>query len=221
VGHQRGRIGLRQRVARAIIRALFDLLFRPRVEGAPPRTGPYLAVANHQGWADGFLIAALLPAEPRVVFLGDRDGTMGIWWHRLVLRAVGLVIPIDRKARADRSAIDAALAALAEGCALVVFAEGRVSHAENALAPFQRGVGWLALRAGVPVVPLGLAGTAQLYLGRELVVRVGRARDVAGEVTKEATLAVSRMLHDDVAALLGPVAEPPSRRRWLWLTDLF
>ena len=51
--------------------------------------------------------------------------------------------------------------------------------------------------------------------------RVGRARDVAGAVTKEATLAVARMLHDDVAALLGPVAEPPSRRRWLWLTDLF
>jgi len=108
-------MGLRQRIARAAIRALFRILFRPRLVGAPPRDGPYLMVANHQGWADGFLLSAFLPAEPRVVFLGDRDGTMGIWWHRAILRTMGLVIPIDWTTRSDRSAIDAALASLAEG----------------------------------------------------------------------------------------------------------
>ena len=178
-------------------------------------------VANHQGWADGFLLSAFLPAEPRVVFLGDRDGTMGIWWHRAILRAIGLVIPIDRTTCSDRSAIDAALAALADGCALVVFAEGRVSHAENALIPFHRGVGYLALRADVPVVPVWLAGTAELYLGRELVVTVGRPRAVAGEPTKAATLAVARTLHDDVAVLAPREPPPaPARKHWVWLTDL-
>jgi len=221
VGHL-NRMGLRQRIARAAIRALFRILFRPRLVGAPPRDGPYLMVANHQGWADGFLLSAFLPAEPRVVLLGDRDGTMGICWHRAILRTIGLVIPIDRTTRSDRSAIDAALASLAEGCALVVFAEGQVSHAENALVPFRRGVGYLALRAGVPVVPVWLSGTAELYLGRELAVTVGQPREVVGKPTKEATLAVARTLHADVAALApqeGPRA--PARKRWVWLTNLF
>jgi len=88
--------------------------------------------------------------------------------------------------------------------------------------PFRRGVGYLALRAGVPVVPVWLSGTAELYLGRELAVTVGQPREVVGKPTKEATLAVARTLHADVAALApreGPRA--PARKRWVWLTNLF
>lgn len=39
----------------------------------------------------------------------------------------------------------------------MLFPEGRVSHRENALAPFHRGVGYLALKARVPVLPVYLS----------------------------------------------------------------
>src|SRR2546426_200597 len=142
--------------------------------------------------------------------------------HPRHARVVGHLNRMGLRQRIARATIGAALASLAEGCALVVFAEGQVSHAENALVPFRRGVGYLALRAGVPVVPVWLSGTAELYLGRELAVTVGQPREVAGKLTKEATLAVARTLYADVAALApreGPRA--PARKRWVWLTNLF
>jgi hypothetical protein len=71
------------------------------------------------------------------------------------------------------------------------------------------------------VVPVWLAGTAELYLGRELVVRVGTARHIAGAATKEATLAIARELHLAVAALARPIPLAPAHKRWVWLTDLF
>lgn len=212
------------RLARLIVRGLLAALFRIRRHGSLPATGPLLVVANHQGWVDGFLLAAAFPLRAPVRLLGDRDGTMAVWWHRAILRSVGLVIPIDRtSAGADRAAIAATLAALGRGDIVVVFAEGRVSRAESSLGPFERGVGYLALRSGAPILPVWLSGTAELYLRRELVTIVGRPRDVARAApTKQATLGIARALHDDLAALEPAERAPePERKRMRWLTDLF
>jgi 1-acyl-sn-glycerol-3-phosphate acyltransferase len=213
----------RSRVARLLVRILFALLFRVRTSGALPDRGPLLVVANHQGWADGFLLAAAFPLRARVRLLADRDGTLGVWWHQLVLDSLGLVIPIDRTASgADRHALTDVLEALSRNEIVVVFAEGRVSHAESALAPFARGVGYLALRAGVPVLPVWLAGTAELYLGRELEVIAGRPRPVSSAApTKQATIDLANAMHDDLAALAPIWQEPSGRKTLRWLTDLF
>src|SRR5207245_6149910 len=119
-------------------------LFKLRIDGELPKSGPLLVVANHQGWADGFLLAAAFSLQAPVRLIADRDGTLGVWWHRIVISSVGLVIPIDRKAAgADRLALAATIDALRRGEIVVIFAEGRVSHAEAALPPFARGVGYL------------------------------------------------------------------------------
>ena len=216
--------GMSSRIARLIVRGLFAALFRIRRFGELPAAGPLIVVANHQGWADGFLLAAAFPLTAPIRLLGDRDGTMGVWWHRAILRLIGLVIPIDRRsAGADRGAIVATLSALARGEIVVVFAEGRVSRAESALGPFARGVGYLALRSGAPVLPVWLSGTAELYLGRELALIAGRPRIVtAGTPTKERTLQLARALHDDLASLAPSWRDPePADKRWRWLTDIF
>src|SRR6267378_6980816 len=97
---------VRSRIARLIVRGLFAAIFRVRHYGKLPTRGPLLVVANHQGWADGFLLAASFPLGADVRLLGDREGTGKVWWWRAVLRAVGIVIPIERaSATADRAAI--------------------------------------------------------------------------------------------------------------------
>jgi 1-acyl-sn-glycerol-3-phosphate acyltransferase len=215
---------VRPRIARLIVRGLFAAIFRVRHRGTLPAHGPLLVVANHQGWADGFLLAGSFPLSADMRLLGDREGTGKVWWWRAVLRAVGIVITIERTgAAADRAAIARTLEALGRGQIVVVFAEGRVSRVESSLGPFARGVGYLALRSGAPILPVWLSGTAELYLRKELVTIAGTPRQVPKEApTKEATRTLALALHDDLARLEPSVRAPePAHKRMRWLTDLF
>ena len=210
------------RLARALVRGILGLLFRVRLEGHAPVEGPYILAANHQGWVDGFLLLALFPPSPRLVFLGDEHAVTNRWWKRAVLALFESTIQIDRSRAADVDAMAAALACLHGGGVLVVFPEGNVSRLEDTLAPFHRGIGYLALKARVPIVPAHLSGTAELYLGRELVVRVGPPRrpNFAGRL-RAASEALARSCRADVAALAPPWQEPAvARKRLRWLTNL-
>jgi 1-acyl-sn-glycerol-3-phosphate acyltransferase len=215
---------VRSRIARLIVRGLFAAVFRVRHYGSLPAHGPLLVVANHQGWADGFLLASSFPLSAEVRLLGDREGTGKVWWWRAVLRAVGMVITIERASKtADRAALAATVAALERGEVVVVFAEGRVSRVESSLGPFARGVGYLALRSGAPILPVWLSGTAELYLRKELATIAGTPRPVPrGAPTKEATRTLALALHDDLANLEPSERPPePAHKRMRWLTNLF
>jgi 1-acyl-sn-glycerol-3-phosphate acyltransferase len=216
-------VNIWRRIARAILRAVLGLLFHIRLEGAVPASGPYLLIANHQGWADAFLLIALLPAEPRIHFIADRAATMTVWWKRTLLRSLGVVVPVARDGSSERGAIAATLRLLEQRDVVAIFPEGRVARTEHSdVAPFARGVGYLALKAGVPIVPVWLRGTAELYVGRELTVRVGDLVPAPmGPLSKEATQQVAAYLHDTLARLALPWSEPIGPRRLRWLTHLF
>ena len=211
------------RAARRVLRALLRALFRMHLGGTPPVSGPYILVANHQGWADAFAILALFPPEPRIYFIADRAATMrSQWWKRLALRTLGVVVPVDRDGGSERAAIEHALDLLEGGAVVAIFAEGRVSRTEAQLGPFRRGVGYLALKAKVPVVPVWIAGTAELYLGRAITLTLGDARHAPDlEPTRANTTAYAATLHDDLARIARPWVEPHAGpRRWRWLTDI-
>ncbi len=66
------------------------------------------------------------------------------------------------------------VAILTHGDGMVLFPEGRLGTAEGHLHfPLKRGTVIYALRTGVAIVPLALIGTQDLYLGKELTIRVG------------------------------------------------
>lgn len=71
--------------------------------------------------------------------------------------------------------IDRAVQAiLARGDGMMIFPEGKLGSVEGELQlPLARGVAIYALRAGVPIVPVALIGTQDLYLGKELTIRFG------------------------------------------------
>lgn len=237
--------GVWYRVARRVVRSALGLLFRVRLVGEPP-SGPYLLIANHQGWSDPFLVLAMLPTRPRIYFIGDRRATMTVWWKRAILASLGVVVPVSRDSSLERAAMLTALRLLREGSVVAIFPEGRVSRTEadvcpeclrlgrtlerggragehhRALAPFERGVGYLALKAQVPVVPVWVSGTGELYLGRELSVVVGEPVPAAAETpTKEATRAVADRLRAALLSTAVPwTGATDGPRRWRWLTHV-
>jgi len=119
-----------------------------------PASGPVILAATHESMMD---VPVLVVASPRPVIFMAISGLfarrVGSWFFR-VLGA----FPVDRD-RADVGAAQAALATLERGNALGVFPEGTRNFG-LALGPFQEGAAWLALRAGVPIVPCAIVGTS-------------------------------------------------------------
>ncbi|MBK1986130.1 1-acyl-sn-glycerol-3-phosphate acyltransferase [Sphaerospermopsis aphanizomenoides BCCUSP55] len=64
-------------------------------------------------------------------------------------------------------------AILTRGDGLIIFPEGRLGRGEGHLHSLKRGTVIYALRAGVPIIPIALIGTHDLFLRKELTIRVG------------------------------------------------
>ncbi len=66
-------------------------------------------------------------------------------------------------------------AMFARGDGILLFPEGGLGRAEGQLRlPLKRGAVIYALRAGVPIVPVGIIGTQNLYLKKVLTIRFGQ-----------------------------------------------
>ena len=212
----------------------------PRTSAGRPAGGWIAAGLPHRTWVDPFLVADLLPAEPRPFFLGDGRTIYRAWWRRALVRWIGGVIPIWPGG--GRTAVEAHLAAagavLSAGGVLVIFPEVGPPVPSGTARPLGLGVAYFALRTGAPIVPLAIGGSDELYRGRRLRVEILEpvtARELAG-LPREAPLPApwSReeriAAHETVAALHARCASAVaaaqaavrplegSRKRWPWLT---
>ena len=129
-----------------------------RVDGEPstlPATGPAILIANHTCNIDHCLLQA--GTGRQLGFMIARE-FYDYWAFHPFCRMIRC-IPVNRDGR-DLSATRSALRALAEGRVLPVFPEGRITPSSGReLGEGKPGVAYLALRAGVPVVPAYLWGT--------------------------------------------------------------
>ena len=139
-----------ERMVKALIRALVHLTSRVSIEGrdAVLVQGPVLYATNHLHILDALWIACALPR--RTIFLVAEEFKRRpiVGW----LLNTGRAIYIAR-GRADREALDRALAVLKGGGALGVAPEGRLSRT-GGLIKGQAGIAYLAGRSGVPVIPV-------------------------------------------------------------------
>ena len=122
----------------------------------PPR-GPLVLAANHRSDIDPVVVAAAVPR--RCTFLTAAELLTRPVLGRLIRPF--RVIPI-RRAQFDRRAIEECLTRLEHGEALVIFPEGTIS-AEGRLLPAQDGMAFVAARARVPILPMGISGTREVW----------------------------------------------------------
>jgi 1-acyl-sn-glycerol-3-phosphate acyltransferase len=152
---------------RGPVRALLDRLFGLTVEGLEhlPERGPYLIAANHHNYLDGVVLGCAVPAP--IAFLVMPRVWRATPLHPFLHRRIGS-IPLDLD-RPDPGALRRALDALATGRVVGIFPEGPFS-VRGRLERGRPGVGLLALRSGVPVVPAGIRGTYEALAGRRFYV---------------------------------------------------
>jgi 1-acyl-sn-glycerol-3-phosphate acyltransferase len=154
------------RILRPLCWAVYQVLFRPRVYGREhlPRTGGFIVCMNHVSGFDPPLVSVLVPRP--VVHLTKaelfRYPVLGS-----VLRALG-AIPV-RRGEVDGRALRLAVQCLKAGHPMSVFPEG-TRRAEARGKP-RSGAAFLALHAGVPIVPGAIC--TPYRPGRRLVVRFG------------------------------------------------
>jgi 1-acyl-sn-glycerol-3-phosphate acyltransferase len=82
--------------------------------------------------------------------------------------------------RAAQDTLEAALALLQQGQLFGIYPEGTRSP-DGRLYRGRPGVGWLALRSGLPVIPVALSGTRQVLPPGRMIPRPGRIEVTIGK----------------------------------------
>jgi 1-acyl-sn-glycerol-3-phosphate acyltransferase len=232
------RASLLYRAIRLLVRFVCFGIFRFRIatsgqEHIPP--GGYLLVAAaHRGWMDPFVVMHALPVEPRAWILGSGPSTFTAPWREWLAKRVGGLLPVWRGGVGIDQHVASARAVLANGAVFVQMPEGTVSGPPGRVGPMRTGWAIIALRTGAPIVPVAMAGTEELYVGRRLASQVlppTSVRELAGlppgaplpEPGSRAELDMARRMTDRLAERLGPAVvalypgtiDPPAHPRRL------
>jgi 1-acyl-sn-glycerol-3-phosphate acyltransferase len=151
---------------------------RVQVEGLD-RLDPaqsYVFVSNHQSIYDIPILFWSLPYQLRIIAKASLGNFPFLGWH---LRRTGHML-VDRS-RPDRTRIFSWAGRLTEhGLSLIVFPEGTRSR-DGRVARFKGGSFYLALEAGLPVVPLSVIGSRHVMLKDRLATYPGDVRLVVHE----------------------------------------
>lgn len=210
------------RVARAWGRFLLAVSgVRVRVEGLEniDPNGSYIFVSNHLSYMDTPVVLSHVPVQFR--FLAKR-GLFQIPFLGTHLSQAGHIpVPREDPRAAVKTMQLAAEAVVNKKISLLIFPEGGRSH-DGKLRPFKEGAVYIAVKAGVPIVPMTLIGTRDVLpfgggvvLPGKVTLRVLPPIDTStltlkdrGRVTEEIRELILKQLSGETAAANSSHALP-------------
>jgi 1-acyl-sn-glycerol-3-phosphate acyltransferase len=161
------------RVARVWGRMLLRIAgTRVRVEGLENivADGSYIFVSNHLSYMDTPLAIAHIPAQFR--FLAKK-GLFKVPFIGFHLQRAGHIPVARQDARASlRTMTEAARIVRERNVSLLVFPEG--GRSPGKMREFKEGAAYIAIKAGVPAVPVGIVGTREVLPMDSLLVKPGQ-----------------------------------------------
>ncbi|MGI8991168.1 MAG: lysophospholipid acyltransferase family protein [Bryobacteraceae bacterium] len=146
----------------------------------------YVLAANHCSYMDTPLVLATIPLEFRFfakkgLFLIPLMGT-----H--LYRAGHIPVVRDNPRASIKSMAEGARLIRERGISVLLFPEG--GRNEGELREFKEGAAYVAIKAGVPIVPMGILGTREVLPIHNWLVRPGTVRLVVGEPIETVGLTV-------------------------------
>jgi 1-acyl-sn-glycerol-3-phosphate acyltransferase len=154
------------RFARAVLLGVSRVLFRIRIHGVEhvPTSGAFIVAPSHRSYLDTPFVSFITKRQIR--FMAKEELFAKSATAKLFTALGG--IPVKRGSASARSAMKAVQVALAEGAPAAVFPEGTRSHGPE-IAPLFDGTAYLAVKLGVPIVPVGIGGSEEILAsGRKL-----------------------------------------------------
>lgn len=137
----------------------------------------YVFVANHQSYSDIWSLFVALPREFCFVAKESLFRWPFIGWH---LRRSG-TISIDRRGMKETyRALLGAAEKIRNGTSVVIFPEGTRSVTGD-IGPFKRGSLLVAVKAGVPIVPIAISGSRRCLPKGSCLMRAGIIDVVIGD----------------------------------------
>ena len=140
------------------------------------RDRAYVFVANHQSIYDIPIIFWSLPYQIRIIAKESLGRFPFLGWH---LRRTGHML-VDRRHPDRASIFGRASRLMKQGLSLIVFPEGTRSR-DGRVAPFKGGSFYLALGAGLPVVPISIVGSRHVMQKGRLATYPGRVKLIVHE----------------------------------------
>ena len=138
---------------------------------------PYVYMANHASLIDTPALFAYLPHQFRIMAKKSLFNVPFMGWH---LRTAGH-FPIDHgNPRKTAISLRRVIEGVKAGRSLAVFPEGRRTE-DGQLQAFEPGAFKIALRAGVPIVPVTIRGTFAMLPRTSLAPRPGRVDVIISE----------------------------------------
>jgi 1-acyl-sn-glycerol-3-phosphate acyltransferase len=167
------------RFSRLILSIFINLFFDFKVQGRQnlPKKGGFILACNHISYLDPVVLGV---GCLRSLHFMARDTLFNNRFLSFWMNSVG-VIPV-KKNGADFSALKKSLHAVRSGQGLAIFPEGTRRLPDRAFADPEPGVGFLADKAEVPVIPAYVSGTYEalpkgvnkkINFGREISLRFG------------------------------------------------
>lgn len=195
---------------------LFPLLrlFLKDVKGIKniPKKGPYIITANHESYIDPFLIASIIIplTNKKIHFLAVKGRFWDVWGDRIASGWAGAVCLDYGKEKAFKEL----LSLLKEGKTAGIFT-GQKSL-DGKLKKGKVGVIELALKARVPILPIGLAGAFEIAPRDKLVPNFRRAKIDIGKLiyldkyySKKIDYRLLRKLTDDLMHVISDLTCKP------------
>lgn len=143
---------------KSLLRFLFRVLFRVRVEGVPVTAERLLIIANHESFLDGVLLGLFLPMNPVFVV---HTGVTRSRFFRLVLSLVDYLAVDPTSPMAMKKVVKL----IESGRPVVIFPEGRITVTGSLMKVYE-GPAFVAARTGATLLPVRLDGPARSFFSR-------------------------------------------------------
>lgn len=201
-----------RKILRGFFRTSFHFLGDVSIQGEEhiPPSGPYILAINHVSLLEIPFVGAFWPEFPEII------GAADVWRRpgQALFARLYHGIPVERGAY-DRAALELVLDVLEQGYILLIAPEGTRSHTPG-MQRAKPGIAFIADKAQVPIVPLGVVGTTEDFLKKgftfqnpPLELRVGEPFHLPpiegrGSERREARQANADRVMAHIAAVLPP-----------------